>query len=118
MLVSSHILAEVAQFADRAVVIDRGRLVSAGPMTELVKAARQAVVVHTPRAEALRAALISEGAAVRAAGPDRLEITGLGTEEVATLAAALGIPIFEMTADAGSLEEAFLRLTATEGRPG
>jgi ABC-2 type transport system ATP-binding protein len=119
VLVSSHILAEVAQFADRAVVIDRGRLISAGPVTELVKAARQAVVVRTPRAEALRAALVSEGAAVRAAAaPDRLVITGLGTEEVATLAAALGIPIYEMTADTGSLEEAFLRLTATEGRPG
>jgi ABC-2 type transport system ATP-binding protein len=118
VLVSSHILSEVAQFADRAVVIDRGRLISAGPVTELVKAARQAVVVRTPRAEALRAALISEGAAVRAAAPDRLEITGLGTEQVATLAAALGIPIYEMTADTGSLEEAFLRLTATEGRPG
>ena len=118
VLVSSHILAEVAQFADRAIVIDRGRLVSAGPVTELVKAARQAVVVRTPRAGELRAVLTSEGAEVRAAAPDRLEVTGLGTEQVATLAAALGIPIFEMTADIGSLEEAFLRLTATEGRPG
>jgi len=118
VLVSSHLLAEVAQFAGRAIVIDRGRLVSAGPVSELVKAARQAVVVRTPRAEGLRAALISEGAAVRAAGPDRLEVTGLGTEQVATLAAALGIPIFEITTDTGSLEQAFLRLTATEGRPG
>jgi ABC-2 type transport system ATP-binding protein len=118
VLVSSHVLAEVAQFADRTVVIDRGRLVSAGPVTELVKAARQAVTVRTPRAEALRAALTAKGAVVRTAGQDRLEVTGLGTEEVATLAAALGIPVFEMTADVGSLEEAFLRLTATEGRPG
>jgi ABC-2 type transport system ATP-binding protein len=118
VLVSSHILAEVAQFADRAIVIDHGRLVSAGPVTELVKAARQAVTVRTPRAEALRAALTAEGAAVRAVGQDRLEITGLDTEQIATLAAALGIPVFEMTADAGSLEEAFLRLTSTEGRPG
>jgi len=55
---------------------------------------------------------------VRAIAPDRLEVTGLGTEQVATLAAALGIPIFEMTADADSLEQAFLRLTATEERPG
>jgi ABC-2 type transport system ATP-binding protein len=118
VLVSSHILAEVAQFADHAVVIDRGRLVSAGPVTELAKAAGQAVVVRSPRAEALRAALASQGAAVRAAGPDRLEVTGMGTEQVATLAAALGIPVFEMTTDEGSLEQAFLRLTATEGRPG
>jgi ABC-2 type transport system ATP-binding protein len=118
VLVSSHILAEVAQFADHAVVIDRGRLVSAGPVAELVRAARSAVVVRTPRAEALRAALTSEGAAVRAAAPDRLEVTGLDTEQVATLAAAVGIPVFEITAETGSLEEAFLRLTATEGRPG
>jgi ABC-2 type transport system ATP-binding protein len=118
VLVSSHILAEVAQFADHAIVIDRGRLVSAGPVTELVKAVRPAVMVRTPRAEVLRAALLSEGAAVQAAGPGRLEVTGLGAEQVATLAAALGIPIYEMTADAGSLEQAFLRLTATEGRPG
>jgi ABC-2 type transport system ATP-binding protein len=75
-------------------------------------------MVRTPRAEALRAALLSEGAAVQAAGPGRLEVTGLGAEQVATLAAALGIPIYEMTADAGSLEQAFLRLTGTEGRPG
>jgi ABC-2 type transport system ATP-binding protein len=118
VLVSSHILAEVAQFTDHAVVIDHGRLVSAGPVTELVKSVRRAVTVRTPRAEALRAALAAEGATVRAAGPDRLEIAGLGTEQVATLAAARGIPVFEMTADAGSLEEAFLRLTGTEGRPG
>jgi ABC-2 type transport system ATP-binding protein len=119
VLVSSHILAEVAQFADRAVVIDHGRLVSAGPVTELVKAAPQAIVVRTPRAEALGAALASEGASARAAGPDQLEITGLSTEQVATLAAALGIPIFEMTAGTGRLEQAFLRLTsAEEGRPG
>jgi ABC-2 type transport system ATP-binding protein len=118
VLVSSHILAEVAQFADRAVVIDHGRLVSAGPVTELIKAARQAVTVRTPRAEALRTALASGRATVRAIEPDRLEITGLSTEQVATLAAALGIPVFEMTADTGSLEQAFLRLTATEGRPG
>jgi ABC-2 type transport system ATP-binding protein len=118
VLASSHILAEVAQFADRVVVIDRGRLISAGPVTDLIRAGRQAVVVRTPRAESLGAALTSEGAAVRAIEPGRLEITGLDTEQVATLAAALGIPIYEMTTSAGSLEEAFLRLTGAEGRPG
>jgi ABC-2 type transport system ATP-binding protein len=117
-LVSSHILAEVAQFADRAVVIDRGRLISAGPVADLIRAGRQAVVVRTPRAESLGTALTSEGAVVRAVEPGRLEITGLDNEQVATLAAALGIPIYEMTTSAGSLEDAFLRLTAAEGRPG
>jgi ABC-2 type transport system ATP-binding protein len=118
VLVSSHILGEVARIADRAIVISHGRLVWVGPITELISAAPQAIMLRSPHAEALNAALASEGAEVRAAGPDRLEITGLGTEQVATLAAALGIPIFEMTADSGSLEKAFLRLTAAEGRPG
>jgi ABC-2 type transport system ATP-binding protein len=118
VLVSSHILAEVAQVADQAVVIDRGRLISAGPVTDLIRAGRQAVVVRTPRADSLGAALTSEGAAVRAIEPDRLEITGLDTEQVATLAAALGIPVYEITTSTGSLEEAFLRLTGAEGRPG
>jgi ABC-2 type transport system ATP-binding protein len=118
VLVSSHILAEVAQFADHAVVIDRGRLVSARPVADLVRAARPTVTVRSPRAEALGAALAAEGAEVKRAGHGRLEISGLDTEQVATLAAALGIPVFELTADTGSLEQAFLRLTATEGRPG
>jgi len=98
VLVSSHILAEVAQFADRVVVIDRGRLVSAGAVTELVKAARQAVVVRTPaRGGAARGAGIrGSGGAGRRAGP--IGDHGLGTEQVATLAAALGVPIFEMNA--------------------
>jgi ABC-2 type transport system ATP-binding protein len=118
VLVSSHILAEVAQFADHVVVIDRGHLVSAGPVASLVQAARPTVMVRSPRPEALRSALASEGAQVREGGPGRLEITGLGTEDIATLAAALGIPVYEMTTDAGSLEAAFLRLTSSEGRPG
>jgi ABC-2 type transport system ATP-binding protein len=118
VLVSSHILAEVAHFADRTIVINNGRLVMAGPVAELVSAVRQPVVVRSPRAEALRAALASEGATVRAVEPERLEINGLGTEQVATLAAALSIPIYEITAATGSLEDAFLQLTKAEGRPG
>jgi ABC-2 type transport system ATP-binding protein len=83
-----------------------------------VKAARPTVTLRTPRAQALRDALASEGAVVRALGPDRLEVTGISAEQVAATAAGLRIPIFEMTAGPGSLEEAFLRLTAAEGRPG
>jgi len=118
VLVSSHILAEVAQFADCAIVIDRGRLISAGPVTELMKAARPAVTLRTPRAQDLRDALASEGAMVRAVAPDTLEVTGLSAGQIATTAAGLSIPIVEMNAGPGSLEDAFLRLTGTEGRPG
>jgi len=116
VLVSSHLLAEVAQTADQVIVIDHGRLISAGPVSQLTTG--QAVVVRTPRAAELRAVLAAGGAAVRELAADRLEITGAGTEQVATLAAARGLPIFEITEQAVSLEEVFLTLTGAERRPG
>ena len=118
VLVSSHLLAEVAQTADQVIVIDHGRLVSSGPVSQLTAATGQAVVVRTPRAAELRAVLAAGGAAVRELAADRLKNTGAGTEQVATLAAARGLPIFEISQQARSLEDAFLTLTATEGRPG
>ena len=118
VLVSSHLLAEVAQTASQLIVIDRGRLLSCGPVSQLTAATGQAVVVRTPRAAELSAALAASGAAVRELAGDRLEITGAGTEQVATLAAARGLPVFEISEQAASLEDAFLTLTATQGRPG
>jgi len=118
VLVSSHLLAEVAQTASHVIVIDHGRLISAGPVSHLTAATGQAVLVRTPRAAELRAALADERVTVRELAEDRLEITGAGTEQVATLAAARGLPIFEISQQARSLEDAFLTLTATEGRPG
>jgi len=118
VLVSSHLLAEVAQTAGQVIVIDRGRLISAGPVSQLTAATGQAVVVRTPRAAELRAALEAGGATVRELAADRLEITGAGTEQVATLAAARGLPIFEISEQAVSLEDAFLTLTGAERRPG
>ena len=118
VLVSSHLLAEVAQTASHVIVIDHGRLISAGPVSHLTAATGQAVLVPTPRAAELRAALADERVTVRELAEDRLEITGAGTEQVATLAAARGLPIFEISQQARSLEDAFLTLTATEGRPG
>jgi len=116
VLVSSHLLAEVAQTAGQVIVIDHGRLISAGPVSQLTTG--QAVVVRTPRAAELRSALAAGGAAVRELADGRLEITGAGTEQVATLAAARGLPIFEISEQAGSLEDAFLTLTGAERRPG
>jgi ABC-2 type transport system ATP-binding protein len=58
------------------------------------------------------------GLAVTELASGRLEITGADTEQVATLAAARGLPIFEISEQSGSLEDAFLKLTAAERRPG
>jgi ABC-2 type transport system ATP-binding protein len=116
VLVSSHLLAEVAQTADEVIVIDGGRLISQAPVNQLLTGARQAVVARTPQAARLREVLEAEGASVQIIAADRLEISGLTTEHVATVAAAHRLPIFEISAHTESLEDAFLRVTSPAGR--
>ncbi|MGZ4131730.1 MAG: ABC transporter ATP-binding protein [Actinomycetota bacterium] len=113
VLISSHILAEVAEVADRVVVIDRGRLLRDGPVSELT-ADGSVVVVRSPQAERLGRALVSEGASVREAD-GALEVSGLPIERIGELAARDGVVLHELRARTSTLEQAFLSLT--EGGP-
>jgi ABC-2 type transport system ATP-binding protein len=118
VLVSSPLLAEVAQTADQVVVIDHGRLVTQSPLQELLAGAGQVLRVCTPRAEELRRALASRGAQVALDG-DRLQVTGASAEQVGVIAAQLSIPLFESVTDATNLEAVFLQLTtATPNQDG
>jgi ABC-2 type transport system ATP-binding protein len=112
VLVSSHILSEVAQTVDSVVILDRGRLVAQSSLSELTSAAHGVIRVRTSRAEDLRDALVARGASAQLIGPDRLEVAGATGEEVGTLAAERAIPIFETATEALDLEDIFLRLIA------
>jgi ABC-2 type transport system ATP-binding protein len=114
ILVSSHLLAEVAQAADHVVIIDRGRLVTAAPLAELATAAQPGVVVRTLDTARLRAALTAAGIAVNNNGPDRIVALGASPEAVGRAVAAAGVVVYEMSLVGGSLEDAFLRLTTPE----
>jgi ABC-2 type transport system ATP-binding protein len=110
VLVSSHLLAEVAQTADRVVVIDHGRLVTQAALEDLISDARQVVRVRTSRPAELRLALLAEGAQVAVDG-DRLQVTGASADRIGLIAAQLSIPLFESVTDTTNLEEVFLQLT-------
>jgi len=110
VLVSSHVLAEVAQTVDDVVVIHRGRLVQQGPVESLT-AAGAGVLVRTPRSVALRAALEREGLAVTEAPDGALVVEGADAAQVGEIAFAAGVPLHELAARSTSLEEAFLALT-------
>ena len=112
VLVSSHILAEVARTVDEVVILDRGRLVTQTSLEQLTAAQGPLVRVRTPRAGELRAALLAEGARAVATGPGRIEVTGSSPERVAALAAGRSIPIVESTTEAVRLEDVFLQLTS------
>jgi len=108
VLVSSHLLSEVAQTADELVVIRSGKLVTQGSMAELT--AREARVrVRTPQPERLRAALGEQGATVSDA-EDGFEVEGASGEQIGDLALRLGVAIHELAPQRSSLEERFFEL--------
>jgi ABC-2 type transport system ATP-binding protein len=108
VLVSSHVLAEVAQTVDDVVVIHRGKLVEQGPVTKLTAGGH--VVVRSPRPDELRAAIERAGLGVTADGND-LVVDAEDPARVGDIAFEAGVPLHELTTRATSLEEAFLALT-------
>jgi ABC-2 type transport system ATP-binding protein len=112
VLISSHILAEVAQTVDSIVILDRGRLVIESTLADLTAEATPVVRVRTPRAADLADLLTVRGASATVVATDRVEITGATSEQIGTVAAEHAIPIFETTTEVADLEDIFLRLTA------
>jgi ABC-2 type transport system ATP-binding protein len=111
VLVSSHILAEVAQTVDSVVILNHGRLVAHSTLEALTARSGRMVRIRTPRARELQAALTADGASARLVTADRVEVAGATPERVGTLAAERGIPIFETTTEAVDLEDVFFALT-------
>jgi ABC-2 type transport system ATP-binding protein len=115
VLVSSHVLAEVAQTVDQVVIIARGRLVTQSTLAALTARTGQLVRVRTPQAAALRRLLATHGTQAELAEADQLTVAGTTTEVVGQAAAAAGIVIYEMTTEHSNLEEVFLELTKQGG---
>jgi ABC-2 type transport system ATP-binding protein len=116
VLVSSHVLAEVAQSADEVVVIARGRLRAQGPIAEVLGGADGAATfVRSPDAERLARTLAARGLRVEPAEPSALLVHGTGPETVGRAAGEEGITLFELYARSRSLEDAFFELTGEEG---
>lgn len=118
VFVSSHLLAEMANTADRLVVIGRGRLISTASMDEFLAASAD-VLVRSPEADRLAGVLAAGGISVTREDT-ALRVAGATTEVVGELAARNGITLHELTATRASLEEAYLNVTddATEYRAG
>jgi ABC-2 type transport system ATP-binding protein len=115
VLVSSHVLAEVAQTVDQVVIIAAGRLVTQSTLAALTARTDQLVRVRTPQAETLQALLAAQGIHADPDGADQLLATGTTTETVGQMAAAAGIVIYEMGAERSNLEDVFLQLTSQQG---
>jgi ABC-2 type transport system ATP-binding protein len=115
VLVSSHLLAEVQQLADHAVVIGRGRLLADEPLDRLVRrVARDQVLVRSPDAAGLAGLLPGLGAVVEQRGDGELTVTGVDARAVGDLAHRHRLRVHELATRTASLEAAFLELTGGE----
>jgi ABC-2 type transport system ATP-binding protein len=114
VFVSSHLMSEMALTADHVIVIGRGRLIADASLAEFVQSSSVGdVLVRSPRAADL-VRLVTEQRAVVVTEPDGgLAVSGMDTREVSELAAAHGIPVYELTARHASLEEAYMELADT-----
>jgi ABC-2 type transport system ATP-binding protein len=120
VLVSSHVLAEVAQTADEVVVIHRGRSVAQAPLTELMAQRAAGMRVAGPDVGRLAELLRGEGAKVRPAadGDGSIVVGDRSGEQIGRAIAAHGVVISELTPLGSSLEEIFFELTGgEEGAP-
>ena len=117
ILVSSHVLAEVAQTVDDVVIIHRGRLVQQAAMAEVEAMATRATLVRSPDASRLVSLLTAAGLDAAAAGDDRVTVQA-PSERVGEIAAAGGVVLHELTAQRASLEEVFLELTGEPDEQG
>jgi ABC-2 type transport system ATP-binding protein len=112
VFVSSHLMSEMEDTADRLVVIGRGRLVAEASMSEFVQAgARHEVRVVTPQAAALTAALTAAGATVTPGDGQALTVTGMPAAQIGDVAADHGVRLHELSPQRARLEAAFMELT-------
>ncbi|MGW1347426.1 ABC transporter ATP-binding protein [Kribbella sp. NPDC002412] len=112
VLVSSHLMSEMAQTADHLVVIGRGRLIADMGMADLMHANGEGtVLVRTPDPGSFARLLTTSGAAVRDGLEGSLVVSGMSGEEIGKLAAYHGIALSELTPQRASLEDAFMELT-------
>ena len=113
ILVSSHVLSEVAQTADHVVIIHRGRLIQQAAMADVLAGASGSTRVRTPDAERLRTILAAENVAVSEA-EDGAMLASVAPERIGELAAANAIVLHELSVEQATLEEVFLELTGGE----
>jgi ABC-2 type transport system ATP-binding protein len=112
VLVSSHLMSEMAVTADHLVIIGRGRLLADTTMDELIgRVADGSVLVRSPHATDLRDLLVGQGATVTSAEPGVLQVAGLTAEQIADLAVERRMALHELAPQRASLEQAYMELT-------
>ena len=112
VLLSSHLMSEMALTADHLIVLGRGKVIADAPVDDIINSStRSTVRVRSPRATELATLFARPNVTVTSVERDVLEIVGVTAAEIGDAAAGAGLPLHELAAANGSLEEAYLALT-------
>jgi ABC-2 type transport system ATP-binding protein len=112
VLLSSHLMSEMAMTADRLVIIGRGRLIAEASMADFLAAGSAgSVTVRSPQTSALAALLTARGATITRHDTDTLAVTGTTAEAIGELAREAGLTLTGLTADQATLEDRYMELT-------
>jgi ABC-2 type transport system ATP-binding protein len=112
VLVSSHLMSEMAQTADHLLVVGKGRLIADVGVKEFIASAgRNLVRVRTTDPKRLTTLLGKAKAIVTPVDGGALSVAGMTTDAIGIAAGEAGITLLELSAQAASLEEAFMELT-------
>ena len=117
VLISSHVLAEVAQTVDQVLIINRGKLVIESSLADLTARVGGSVRVRSPEIGKLQEALQRAQITSTHANEHALLVHGTSSDRVGDIAFAAGVPIHELAVEGSSLEEIFLELTSSEPEP-
>jgi ABC-2 type transport system ATP-binding protein len=116
VLVSSHLLSEVAQSVDDVVVISHGVLRGAGTLESVLGGSDGPITrVRSADGDRLADALRRGGHTVNNGETGALLVPGTAPEVVGQVAADQGVALAELVAVSRSLEEVFFELTGGEG---
>ena len=113
VLVSSHLLGEMAQLADDLVIVAAGRLAAQGTVASVISSMtyQSRTLVRTPELGKL-AAVLGSDTVVTPAGDDGAYIAGVDAIAIGDAALRAGVPIHQLVTQLPDLEAAFLELTA------
>ena len=111
VLVSSHLMSEMAVTADQIIVIGRGKFITSGSVDDLTKNAAGTVILRSANNTKLNQILLEAKAAVSEINDEGLRVSGLSAAAIGDLAFGAGVAVHELTPERASLEEVFMELT-------
>ncbi len=112
VLISSHLMSEMAVTADSVVVLGRGQVIADAPVQQLVaQFTRSSVRVRTPHLPQLHERLWNHQIDVHVLDPHTADVNGTTSEIVGMHAAQIGAVLYELRTTMGSLEDAYVELT-------